>query len=245
MWMFVLPADIDGRHGIDFFAGSKTKDAKIGWWQAPANPRDLAAWKWHPFYEAGWIMSLLRHDMDADGDEDLVATDRKDPASGIVWFENPSWRPHRIGTVGEEELMFMTMADLDGDGDAEAVAATLDGPIVWYRREGAEWLRHEIEAPPKVTRGKAVAAGDLDLDGRVDLAFSAEGADGPLEGVFWLSWRDSPRERRWDIHRVSGPVGVKFDRIELLDLDADGDLDLITCEERDNLGVIWYENPTR
>jgi hypothetical protein len=26
---------------------------------------------------------------------------------------------------------------------------------------------------------------------------------------------------------------------------ADGDLDVLTCEERANLGVIWYENPTR
>ena len=28
-------------------------------------------------------------------------------------------------------------------------------------------------------------------------------------------------------------------------LDADGDLDVLTCEERKNLGVIWYENPSR
>ena len=27
------------------------------------------------------------------------------------------------------------------------------------------------------------------------------------------------------------------------DLDDDGDLDVITCEETSNLGVIWYENP--
>ena len=31
--------------------------------------------------------------------------------------------------------------------------------------------------------------------------------------------------------------------MKLLDIDADGDLDILTCEERDNLGVIWYENP--
>lgn len=45
---------------------------------------------------------------------------------------------------------------------------------------------------------------------------------------------------------VSGKeIGEKFDRIELLDLDGDGDPDLLTCEERENLGVIWYENPSR
>ena len=29
----------------------------------------------------------------------------------------------------------------------------------------------------------------------------------------------------------------------LADLDGDGDLDVLTCEEVGNLGVIWYENP--
>ena len=31
--------------------------------------------------------------------------------------------------------------------------------------------------------------------------------------------------------------------IDVLDLDMDGDLDVMTCEERENLGVVWYENP--
>ena len=31
------------------------------------------------------------------------------------------------------------------------------------------------------------------------------------------------------------------DGIELIDLDGDGDMDVLTCEERDNLGVIWYD----
>ena len=40
------------------------------------------------------------------------------------------------------------------------------------------------------------------------------------------------------------------DRIELLDVDADGDLDVITCEENAGpnsrgLGLVWYENPHR
>ena len=38
----------------------------------------------------------------------------------------------------------------------------------------------------------------------------------------------------------------------LLDVDADGDLDILNTEEHDNaaggnpgLGLVWYENPTR
>ncbi len=52
----------------------------------------------------------------------------------------------------------------------------------------------------------------------------------------------------WELRELGGPEGIKFDRIELLDLDRDGDLDLMTCEERHagrGLGVVWYENPLR
>ena len=48
-----------------------------------------------------------------------------------------------------------------------------------------------------------------------------------------------------EAHEISGPRGVKFDLLQLLDVDGDGDLDVLTCEERHNLGVVWYENPAR
>ena len=58
-----------------------------------------------------------------------------------------------------------------------------------------------------------------------------------------MSYRESPTERLWQEHDISGPEGVKFDRIELVDMDADGDPDVLTCEEIEDLGVFWYENP--
>ena len=45
---------------------------------------------------------------------------------------------------------------------------------------------------------------------------------------------------------ISGAPGIKFDLVRLLDLDGDGDLDVLTNEEqeaRTGLGVMWYENP--
>ena len=35
------------------------------------------------------------------------------------------------------------------------------------------------------------------------------------------------------------------DGVKLADVEGDGDLDVLTCEERDQLGIIWYENPQR
>ncbi|HJN14104.1 MAG TPA: hypothetical protein QGH10_01370 [Armatimonadota bacterium] len=59
----------------------------------------------------------------------------------------------------------------------------------------------------------------------------------------WMSCEGAPLEGRWTAHDVSGPEGIKYDLIEPIDMDADGDLDLLTCEEREGLGVFWYENP--
>jgi len=43
-------------------------------------------------------------------------------------------------------------------------------------------------------------------------------------------------------------LGNKFNLLEPIDLDGDGDLDILTCEEKQSrkisgLGIIWYENP--
>jgi hypothetical protein len=49
--------------------------------------------------------------------------------------------------------------------------------------------------------------------------------------------------------RIAGKTGIKYDFATLVDMDGDGDLDVLTCEEANNakdgpgLGVIWYENP--
>ena len=57
------------------------------------------------------------------------------------------------------------------------------------------------------------------------------------------SWEQSPKLGLWKSHEIGGPEGHKYDRIEMYDVDGDGDLDALCCEEVDQLGVFWYENP--
>ncbi len=144
--------------------------------------------------------------------------------------------------------MFLDIADLDGDGLEDALAAVRGGPILFFRRlpgSGVRWETHEIDLPAGYGTGKAVAAGDIDLDGALDLVFTCENAHGELSGVGLLRHEGNPTVRKWRVADIGGPEGVKFDRVELIDLDGDGDLDALTCEEVDLLGVVWYENPAR
>ena len=108
MWMYAVPAQVDGRHGIDLLVGSKGNGATVGWLEAPPDARDLDAWKFHSLYKAGWIMSLVARDLDADGDADVIVSDRKGPSRGLLWLEHPGrkqvtgdWPEHRIGADGD------------------------------------------------------------------------------------------------------------------------------------------------
>jgi hypothetical protein len=103
----------------------------------------------------------------------------------------------------------------------------------------------KVAFPANTGTAKGIAVGDINGDGIADLVFSCEQATGEKRGVMALLGsrvREEAFQRSIDI---SGELGTKFDLVELVDLDGDGDLDVLTCEETENLGVIWYENPGR
>jgi hypothetical protein len=211
----------------------------------------------HPLAKVGWVMSIEGMDVNRDNNLDVVVSDRKGPTRGVFWLQNPgrarvaqpgSWRRHEIGGKGEE-VMFLTMTDLDVDGASDLVVATRAGKILFFqgvRGRKIAWRAHTIENPFGIIGGKAVHVDDIDRDGRYDLIHTAElGGQRGKPGISWLRFKKSPTEAQWEAHDISGPEGSKFDRVVTRDLDADGDYDVIACEERDNLGVVWYENPTR
>jgi hypothetical protein len=243
-WMYCVPLQVDGRRGIDLVCAGKNKGAEIGWFESPEDPRRLADWTWHPLSPAGWVMTLLPVDLDEDGDLDLLLSDRKGPHRGVRWLENPGraeseWK-NRFIAGQDREVMFLSRADADGDGKPDLVVAVREAPLLLLRAKGRlEWEPLEIPMPPNTGGGKAASVGDLDGDGKPDFVVSCEGATGAKSGVFWL------RGGAWEPREISGPAGTKFDLVPLLDVDGDGDLDVLACEEIENLGVFWYENPSK
>jgi hypothetical protein len=235
-WMYCLPIQLDGKLGLDLLVGGKNAGAQIGWFESPANPRRLEDWEWHPLRDAGWIMSLVAEDMDGDGDADILFSDRRGKQSGVYWLENPTWKEHPIGAVGRE-AMFLATGDVDGDGLRDVVIATRPKELIWLKRTKNGWETHSIPLPGNSGTAKGIAIGDINRDGTQDLVFTCENA-GDKFGLMWFSRNGD----RWTPHDIGGQIGEKFDQPQLVDLDNDGDLDVITTEERQLNAVIWYEN---
>ncbi len=258
MWMYAEPLQIDGRGGIDLVAAGKGPGAQLGWFEAPLSGSTLSDWKWHAITPVGWVMSILFRDMDGDGDEDIIITDRKGELRGCRWLENPGpnnlnqveWENLFLGSEGLE-VMFMCIADLDGDGIEEAIVPECTEQTVRiYRRvagSGSQWKEDLIQLPPNTGKAKSVAAGDLNQDGYLDLIVSTETTKLERNGLIWLDGKKIGEANLFDFQTVSGIHPAKYDRVELWDIDEDGDLDILTCEENyglesEGLGVIWYEN---
>jgi hypothetical protein len=265
MWMYALPYDVNGDGHLDLIFGSKNKGASVGWLEAPAGDRrNLEAWSYHRLYEAGWIMSIRTADLDGDGDQDVVFSDRKSRekdkgsksnSTGVWWLEKVDGteffaKPVRLGFAGEE-VMFLDIADLNGDKRLDIAAAVRPdktGALLQPESASAKWQeKWQNSNLPQDKFGtiKAVRIADLDGDGKLDVAGTCERGNKELSGCFQMILQLDPSGEPSVYQDIGGPVGVKFDRIELIDLDGDGDLDLMTCEERDNLGVFWYENPLK
>jgi hypothetical protein len=88
-WLTARVSQLDGLDGPDV-ALSGTHE--FGWLQAPADPRDLGSWSYHPVatHNQGRMSTVIPADVDGDGDPDLLTNigDGLAPGERASWWEN-------------------------------------------------------------------------------------------------------------------------------------------------------------
>ncbi len=191
-------------------------------------------------------------DWDADGDLDLVLANKIDPAnlqsSRMYRFENigsdrdPIFQMRGYLPIEGSYHYAPAFADLDGDGNFDMMLGSWRSTVAWYRNTGTR-LQPDFELVDpeiiKLTRGSnsTPALVDIDDDGDLDL-FVGE-ASGALN--FYRN-TGTPQEPEYtlvsdefqdiDVGRRSFPV--------FLDLDEDGDQDLVVGSESN--GMLVFTN---
>lgn len=259
-WMYAEHLQLDGKNGIDLIAAGRGENSQLGWFEAPKEGNDLEGWQWHPISPMGWVMSILLRDMDGDGDTDIVVSDRRLELQACRWLENPGigpnqkkpWLNHMIGAE-KLEVMFMTMSDIDKDGVEEAVVTErTQQTIRIFKRlntSGTSWSERILKIPASTGSAKSVELGDINGDGVQDFVLSTNTDGASKVGLSWIDGTEIVDTEDLILKSISGAHNAKYDKVELVDMDRDGDLDVLICEENfgegsKGLGVVWYENPT-
>ena len=239
-WVAHVVSDRSYGHGIG--AGDVNKDGRTdiltprGWLEAPANPR-AGNWTFHPDWESA----------NPPAPSPAPATP---PAAGA---------PPRV-----MELGFMHVLDVNGDGRNDVIAAAAHDYGVFWFEQGVDgtWTRRVIDN--SWSQGHASTLVDVNGDGRLDFVtgkrFMAHNGNDPGEreplGVYWYEHRPQAVAAAPAGGRGSGSPGVEWIRhlvdfggrigggmqIPVVDIDGDGDLDVI-CPGKS--GLFLLENMTK
>jgi hypothetical protein len=184
-------------------------------------------------------------DLDRDGDGDLVVALRD--SNQVLWFENNGARPPgftmRVVTANAAGAVSVHVADVDGDGDLDILSASEnDNKIAWYANDGnrpPNFTEHVVLlAPPPsplLDFAKDLYAADLDGDGDVDIAYIGE--ENNEVGWFENLGGATPTFQ----HHLLATDVQHGKAVLAVDVDGDGDLDLLTASGYDHT-LRWFEN---
>ena len=201
-------------------------------------------------------------DLDGDGDLDVVAGSRAE--GRILWLENKGnfrFIEHAIVADGQPANTALTgfnmdYADLNGDGRLDIVSTAWPGYLLLLlqpKDPSSPWTTSKIGGliPDQLV---SIRLADIDQDGHQD-AFVGAYSRGPRDQdgnqsqdpTGRISWFQNPGvtelSQQWQRHDISRRNRGMFDKWLALDLDTDGDLDMVgtrgNSEPYD--GVIWLE----
>jgi hypothetical protein len=247
----VAAADFTGDGRIDVITGDIT----------PGHERTIlyAAPDWKPtvLYSGIRTIYAVAMDVDGDGKPDLVAS-RYHPGL-VYWLQRPkdplhdAW-PYQVvddaAQGGIDGVHGLWAGDVDGDGKPDLIASSGQpkGPfrdsLVWFRippnpGSGAKWERHAFADRDAPGLSHYLGFGDVNGDGRPDIASAAK--DSP--GGNWFAWWEHGEDPRkpWKKHLIAeNQFGAT--NILIADVNGDGKPDFVASRGHGS-GITWYEAP--
>jgi hypothetical protein len=177
-------------------------------------------------------MSVFAADVDNDGDTDVFAGYSEAGTGDIRWHENDGtpggagdWIEHSIADF--QDFGAFSVADLDGDGDMDLISAE-DKSLKWRANNGLGIFADSVILDFDIDF-TSVRGADVDLDGDMDVV--AAGASGSA----WYENGGTPTDFfDWTKHVIE-PQVEGLDAAITVDLDGDGDLDVVSSADAGGL----------
>jgi len=233
----VFSADLDGDGDYDVLSAS-TSSGKIAWYenideQGNFGPEQLLS------ANTQGLRSIFSADLDGDGDRDMLSASYLDKR--IAWYENIDGQGNfgvmQTITTDANNASSVFSADLDGDGDYDVLSASEYGDnLVWYEnRDGQGTFGPQMTISAEMNHAIDILSIDLDGDGDYDvLAASSE-----PDKIAWYENTDG--QGSFGPQQVITTETDGCHRIYSIDLDGDGDNDVLSASSADDM-VAWYEN---
>ena len=195
-------------------------------------------------------------DADGDGDLDFIGSNQT-----VFWLECPanpfSGKPWTYRTVDDEILgtHCLITGDVNRDGKLDLIANSGRGEkqtkfpnsIAWLEvpakpHEAKHWIRHIFAREDAPGGSHYTGFGDVNGDGRPDIACAAKGTDG-FENGQWFAWWEQPKDPSavWKKHLLAEKE-VGASNILPADFDGDGHLDYLATRGHGK-GVLWFRGP--
>ena len=179
-------------------------------------------------------ISVRTVDLDLDNDMDFVVAAFDGDA--IFWYENngsQSFTQRTVVSSGIDAPREIWPVDLDLDGDMDIISGIYnDQDLVWYENNGSQsFTKQTIDAS---LGGSANSVFALDLDGDNDLDIVCGTYSTSI--LYWFENDGSQSFTRYTIASglTTTPVPI--------DLDEDGDLDIVSRFNDGSDAVTWFEN---
>ena len=179
--------------------------------------------------------SLYTTDLDSDGDLDILAVSSFDHF--VIWYENRQSAGFSSHLIANDALGAQSVfaTDLDGDGDMDILSASLiDNRIAWYENDGQQsFAMHQVT--DAAVGAYRVSAADIDGDGDLDIISASSAVQNNVIAVFL-----NDGAQNFSLLVLDDALNLVRD-VQVVDVDGDGDLDLVGAAGGDNR-ISWYRN---
>ncbi len=247
----VAIADLDHDGWLDLVSvtGGTVGTEQIQLWRNPATTPFASAWSVSATFAATGddLLAVAVGDLDNDGALDLVAVDgggklRLWQSPGTDPFTSTWGAPLVMG--GSQPLNDVALADFDRDGWLDIVTVSggsNDNVKIWRNPQGnpfgGSWATTK-DLGTLNGDGLALAVGDWDRDDDPDLA----SGDGANDVIVWENPGAAPFGSGWNSANIGDAAGAIND-LFAVDLDKDGDLDLLSGAATTANAVQSWQNP--